>query len=58
MKDYATNERLKWLRRLQHGGKNAHGIDAEELSYFLSERAALVLIAVMVYGVLNKVGLL
>ena len=54
MKDVNTLRRRQWLRRLAHGGKNAKGIDLEELSWYLSERLALVICAVIVFAVIQE----
>ena len=55
MHDYNTLTRMRWLRRLQHGGKNAHGIEAEELAYYLSERFALIAVGALVFGVIMEI---
>lgn len=56
MKDAYTLRRRQWLRQLSRRYKrNMRGIDAEELSYYVSERAALVIVAVLVFGVITRV---
>ena len=45
MIDYATAERRKWL----------HGMDQHELSFWISERVALFMVAIMVWQVLEAI---
>ena len=65
MTDYATRRRQLWIASMSRdirryvntlfASKNAHGIDLEELSWWISERAALLVCGVLVYGVLDAV---
>ena len=43
MIDYAATERRQWL----------HGMDQHELSFWISERVALVVVALMVWRILE-----
>ena len=43
--DYATHLRQQWLAKMQRN------IDLEELAYWLSERIALIVVGVMIYGI-------
>lgn len=61
MTDYATRKRQLMIARMSHdlrrylstlcNSRNAKGLDREEWAYWISERAALIFSAVIVYGV-------
>jgi hypothetical protein len=63
--DYHTRRRQLWIARQSHdflrfvstlfSARNQRGIDLEELAYKVSDRAAAVVVAVMIWGIFEYV---